>query len=1459
MPPKKRPSRRRAASEPKEASARSPNKKARTDDRSQTAARTLLAQWNESIIINTTEIYHKDLSLAIAQGWARDDQNIQQFPLAMAQLLSYEASTQSHRWTSATVSAVQPFLPTLWKALSEKTTNDNDTDAPLLLSLATHILSLYWKHYYDAATIQTVLQCCGMDTPRLIQHHLSPHLAQWYHKTHPHLFDSNDNKNNSHSNTTHEIPFVVTLCDSILSNLQVAQKLLQKEQSQQQQNNNDSDQEEEDAMETTTTEHNHPTVSSSMIHWPLVHRGLEFLTTLLTGARNPARTYLLWYLQSTHLVLYCRKYISSSLTNNNNNHNTPFQLTAQLLDALQSAMDFPLEGDNTTALYYARAAQLQKLAHRYFAGRLDDVIFSGLGQVLDRSALATLTLPEWKRLLHKLRLVDAKNTITDENDTDNADSQEMDFMWEILKSHLQQPPHPLDALHGQPLLPADQLFQMHLIPPNHTASSVLVLPQLLGQFQSPLDYLVRNYGLLQRATAAAIRSDVAAVLSRVKPVVQYGNSAMDDQDEQDIQNQSTSTSFTGWSRNALELSKVTIVEVAKPLLGHAFPPRVLAEVTIDLQSLGASIRQEWASLQEYDVVLLLSVDASQATQAPAMTVGEWNKSTQQQQQPKHADRPLADEDDPTLPERTGLQHVRAGTIVHVRDAAGNIVTDPDAPPGEGTQRIVRLELDPVQYALDTRRRLKNTTNKPNEDGAFVYRNMNLMVRRSSRENGWRAMLETTRNLLVGSDAVHRVLPPWLMQVLLGHNVTQAHYLSATMQQYAAQTAGVPDPATAFLDFADTFVDEAHMRSSFGDHASVKVTNNDRDAPSSDPQARLNYKVRCSTSPDGKTMVEAQSYKRKEGVKGNSIQFTPKQVEAVRSGLSCGLTLVVGPPGTGKTGVAVQIIVSLYHSFPTQRTVIITHSNAALNDIFEKVMARGDVEERYLLRLGAGERNLQIESTHDFTKIGRVQYCFQRRAEILEQVQLLSESLGLSGRAERGADGSPSYTCETAAIFYAKTIQPKMRTYRKALSELDKEKQSDEARAQLFPFGVYFGITGTLSANKMHESIQKLDSLFGELAEYRPLEILRTQRQRSDYLLLSQAKVVAMTSTHAAIARPQLVELGFQYDNLVVEEAGQMTELDTFIPFVLQKGKADDLESRARLKRVCLLGDHNQLPPVIKNMTLARYTNLDQSMFQRLIKVGVPHIELDKQGRTRPEIADLYNWRYGNLGNLDHVSREEKFLLANAGFASTLQFINVENYNGKGETTPTAYFYQNVGEAEYIVALFQFMVMIGYPPHSISILTTYNGQKELIKDILSQRCGDDTPLAGVRPGAVSTVDEYQGQQNDVVLLSLVRSESIGHLRDVRRLVVAVSRARFGLYVFGRYSLFSKHSELEPVFSKFQNANHRLQLVIQETHPTERKASEAVNKEDSFEVEDVEHLGAMVHQMQQDMLEGAAEAE
>ena len=171
----------------------------------------------------------------------------------------------------------------------------------------------------------------------------------------------------------------------------------------------------------------------------------------------------------------------------------------------------------------------------------------------------------------------------------------------------------------------------------------------------------------------------------------------------------------------------------------------------------------------------------------------------------------------------------------------------------------------------------------------------------------------------------------------------------------------------------------------------------------------------------------------EVVLHTQVRFTPVQVEALRSGLNPGLTQVpnsppngrivpttsivcrlkltafgqvVGPPGTGKTDVAVQTLANLYHTFPEQRTLLVTHSNQALNDLFDKLLVL-DIQERHLLRLGHGQ--LDLETEKDFSRFGRVNYMLGKRLSLLEEVVKLSKSIGLTRDI--------NFTCESAANFY----------------------------------------------------------------------------------------------------------------------------------------------------------------------------------------------------------------------------------------------------------------------------------------------------------------------------------------------------------------------------------------------------------------------------------------------------------
>lgn len=327
----------------------------------------------------------------------------------------------------------------------------------------------------------------------------------------------------------------------------------------------------------------------------------------------------------------------------------------------------------------------------------------------------------------------------------------------------------------------------------------------------------------------------------------------------------------------------------------------------------------------------------------------------------------------------------------------------------------------------------------------------------------------------------------------------------------------------------------------------------------------------------------------------------------------GLTLVVGPPGTGKTDVAVQIISNLYHNHPNQRTLIVTHSNQALNQLFEKIMAL-DIDERHLLRLGHGEEALETEK--DFSRYGRVNYVLTQRMELLKKVQKLQESLNVLG--------DNAYTCETAGYFYLYNVVARWEKFLTQATIVSIATEPETWRAVFekeFPFTRFFanapqplfkGDTYDEYMEIAKSCFRYITHIFTELEEFRAFELLRTGLDRSKYLLVKEAKIIAMTCTHAALKRKELVNLGFRYDNILMEEAAQILEIETFIPLLLQ----DPLDGYNRLKRWIMIGDHHQLPPVIKNMAFQKYSNMEQSLFTRLVRLGVPTVDLDGQGRAR---------------------------------------------------------------------------------------------------------------------------------------------------------------------------------------------------------------------------------------------------
>lgn len=1050
-------------------------------------------------------------------------------------------------------------------------------------------------------------------------------------------------------------------------------------------------------------------------------------------------------------------------------------------------------------LHCAELAKLQRVALRHFKDKLTVLALSNYGSIGKRDELENLLEALMDEEIKKLAALLDFRTEYPESVGIPIDRP---FINEVLLSTYEKRKTFQEVVRDTSILPTEAtLFDQGLLrTDNYDGSTPLALPKLKLQHLSVGDFLWRALVLYRCESFYGIRKDISDALRRLKPESRRPGE----------------TTFTGFSRMALSISRPSILEVVPALVGDDKPSAVNAEISLDVRRLADNIRREWDSLRPDDVVFLVAVDASLSksiSNGGAQTISE--------------------------AEKLGLISVRSAEISQIMDDKGKSIRDPAAYFGgqnRSPTRKVQLKLDPRTYKEDMDR---VSSGKPD-----VYERINLIVRRSGRENNFKPVLESIRSLCLSEVP----LASWLYETFLGYGDPAG----ATYKHLANRIAK--------LDFRDTFLDWQHLvtglpdktiepgddvTESFGPPYMLESV----DRPPEQKTAKPSKKRRRGIEPSLNAEVETykvSTYKPPntgpypiDAPKLNGVRFTPAQIDAIISGTQPGLTVIVGPPGTGKTDVATQIINNIYHNFPEQRTLLIAHSNQALNQLFAKIVAL-DIDERHLLRLGHGEEDLDTDGS--FSKHGRVESFFEIRDRYLKEVNRLAASIG--------APGAHGNSAETAGYFNSVYIQPSWAKFQEVVKVED---STPTAIIEAFPFHNYFSDAAQplFSPESDRDAVidiangcyHHISKIFSELEDVLPFEILRRDRDKANYLLINEARIIAMTATHAAMHRTEIANLGFHYDNVVMEEAAQITEVESFIPLAMQKPEGGQMA----LQRVVLCGDHYQNSPVIQSLAFRHYANLEQSLFFRFIRLRVPVITLDQQGRARPSIAALYQWRYPNLGNLPHVESMKEFQTANAGFKYDYQFINVPDYKGRGEVEPTPHYIQNLGEAEYAVAIYQYMRLLGYPASKISILATYAGQRALIKDVLSHRCVRNA-IFGL-PKVVTTVDKYQGEQNDYIILSLTRTSRVGYLRDIRRLTVALSRARLGLYILGRREVFEACYELRPAFELLLQRPDKLTLATGEMWPSERMQAEedgtAVPGEATME--GVEHLGQFVYEM------------
>ena len=318
----------------------------------------------------------------------------------------------------------------------------------------------------------------------------------------------------------------------------------------------------------------------------------------------------------------------------------------------------------------------------------------------------------------------------------------------------------------------------------------------------------------------------------------------------------------------------------------------------------------------------------------------------------------------------------------------------------------------------------------------------------------------------------------------------------------------------------------------------------------------------------------------------------------------------------------------------------------------------------------------------------------------------------------------------------------------------------------------------------------------------------------DSAILRSARVIGLTTTGAARARRLLEAVAPTV--LVVEEAAEVLESHILAALV------------PSIQHAVLIGDHQQLRPKVESFELARHHALSVSMFERLINNGVPHATLDTQHRMRPEFAALLTPAiYPRLLNAEATRGRPPI----PGVGCALFFTTHDAPETSAADRGGFGGYANAHEAELVIAFAEHLLRNGVKPLDIVVLVAYQSQATLVREHALRRTkalraalerggvsgasvlGLDEPQPFAPPPAggpplkrgldavrVSTIDNYQGEEARVVLLSLVRSSPSttqtfkGFMRESNRVCVALSRARDGFFIFGNGTLHGDSTHL-----------------------------------------------------------------
>ncbi|KAF3940983.1 hypothetical protein ABW19_dt0208668 [Dactylella cylindrospora] len=569
-----------------------------------------------------------------------------------------------------------------------------------------------------------------------------------------------------------------------------------------------------------------------------------------------------------------------------------------------------------------------------------------------------------------------------------------------------------------------------------------------------------------------------------------------------------------------------------------------------------------------------------------------------------------------------------------------------------------------------------------------------------------------------------------------------------------------------------------------------------------------------------------------------------QARSLVKALSREIGLIQGPPGTGKSYIGtklVKVLLENKHKANLGPIICVCYTNHALDQFLEHLL---DIEVKNIIRLGSRSKSERLDP---YLLRNLTQAAENTRLERKQIYDLRKSMESLSKEATDYCSTLADPNSEGSFKAYIDLNFPHLSPHLFTHMVDDEGFQVQHGKGNEKPFSAWRRQSqpgySTRSARDIltictnpwelnaverytvltywrQEMVRNAMVGLSEVTErhHRESDQLSTVRKEWDRRTLQGADIIGVTTTSLAMHADVLERI--QAKVLFCEEAGEILEAHTITTLI------------PSIEHMILIGDHEQLRPHISNYDLSIESQkgqayaLDVSLFERLARqpygdlaLTFPIASLNTQRRMHPSVADLIRLRtYPTLQ--DQIPEYPPI----PGMKKRLFWMNHAHPDSQGDAIRLTTSYYNVFEQEMVISLVTHLLHQGcFKEKQIAVLTPYLGQMSKLRRLLSNSFDiiigsrdqealdaeaileeDQTdesreavdasagPRTVVRKSSlaaavrIATVDNFQGEEADVVIISLVRSNKerkCGFLKTSNRINVLLSRAKWGMYIIG----------------------------------------------------------------------------